>query len=264
MPGEVESLEIEMRDPGLPMRPRPPLRRREAELDPLRPTRSGRSLKHRAAAERTDNPIERRQERQQTAAIEALKARVEKQTALESQWKTTRDELEAQKQARTTEAARVAAQIALLESEVHAASFNAARTIEAVSRQRNRWRTTAIVAMMVALSSLCFVLSPLGGARPMVVRQVGLPELPAKPKVVHISLPEDPHAALTTALDRLNGAFETAPDRIPEQALRKVAGRDGCAIIWTNGLPSVVFAPLGSNSIAKTLAHCAEAVEGLR
>jgi hypothetical protein len=230
------------------------------ELDfPLHPTRSGRSLEHREAS-----PIERRQERREASEIAALKARVEQQTAIESQCKVARQEVEAQKLARAGDAARAAERIALLESHVEMAASHAMRAVAAISKQRNAWRMAAAIAGIAALSFLGIALWLSSAAGPQIVPQV--PQQPASSKVrgVRTPLPQDAPAALTTALERLNGALEIVPNRAPEEALRSASATVGCAIVWTNELPSVVFAPRGPNSIAMTLDHCAEAVEDLR
>jgi hypothetical protein len=76
-------------------------------------------------------------------------------------------------------------------------------------------------------------------------------------------LPADPRAALTAGMDRLNAAV--AAKHAPSQEdLLTTASRSGhgCALAFTNHLPSVVFGggPVRENSLARTLSSCAEAV----
>jgi hypothetical protein len=76
-------------------------------------------------------------------------------------------------------------------------------------------------------------------------------------------LPDDPGAALTTAIDHLGAALDEVAEGSPEEILRKVStpGRD-CGMVWANDSPSLVFGryPIRGNSIAHTLEACAQAV----
>lgn len=275
---------------SFPPRVRPPLRKREprAEADAnaaLHPTRSGRSLQNRAPVERKSlDPIERRQERKEAAEIAALKTKLHQQEALQSQWKITQEELASQKLARSSDAARMAEQFASLESQMEIVSANAARAVAVVLKERNVWRAVAGVAGTAALIFLCVVLWPsgrsvAGTSEPASATlpsaaisgtRIPLPSANARNALKVLfrdPLPTDPHAALTTALDRLNRALETVPGRAPEQVLRTLAANgESCALVWTNDLPSVLFGkkPLPPNSLATTLEECAEAVAGLR
>ncbi|HWF06902.1 MAG TPA: hypothetical protein VG297_00485 [Bryobacteraceae bacterium] len=272
-----------------PPRVRSPLRKREhspeAEAATLHPTRSGRSLQNRAPIERKVlDPNERRQERKEAAEIATLKTKLQQQEALQSQWKITQEELASQKLARTSDAARMAEQVASLESQIEIVSANAARAVAIVLKERNVWRAVAAMAGAAALIFLCVVLWPSGhsvnsgsvqtSARlPEVqIPETGIP-LPAPGAryalrtLFRDPLPKDPHAALTTAFDRLNRALETIPGRSPEQVLKSLAADgDGCSFVWTNDLPSIVFGmkPAPSNSLAMTLEKCAETVAGLQ
>jgi hypothetical protein len=251
MPAAPESVELELPEIALPMRPRPPLRRRDSAAEELQPTRSGRSLENRAVAE-----------------IAALKAKIGQQHAIEARWKNADEELAAQKQARATDALRVAEQIAMLESRMQVATSDAARAFETVSKQRNVWRRVAVLAAIAAVGFLGAGLRyPRYVPRPVPVGY-RMPQAQASVNVTRVRhpLPRDPEAALGTALARLNGALETVPQRTPEETLKKVTAEgNGCTLVWTNDLPSIIFGTRpGPNSIAMTLEECAEAVEDLR
>lgn len=77
-------------------------------------------------------------------------------------------------------------------------------------------------------------------------------------------LPNDPGAALTTALDDLDSAVQGVPQHSPEEILRMVSrpGRD-CRLIWKGHFPSIVFGttPIRPNSLAENLEGCAQAVK---
>lgn len=138
---------------------------------------------------------------------------------------------------------------------------------------RNR-RSSVAVAGGVALAIVCAVTGPVARenrasgphAAMEMQRRPELPRVPAaasSPALPRTELPNDPNAALTTALNDLNTALEGFPRGSPEQILRKVSKRrQDCLLVWTNNLPSLVFGtePLGPNSLAYTLEDCAEAV----
>lgn len=72
--------------------------------------------------------------------------------------------------------------------------------------------------------------------------------------------------ALTTALDDLNSALETQPDRSPEELLEQVSTSDHkCMLAWHDHVPSLVFGkePVETDSLANTLHACADAVRRL-
>jgi hypothetical protein len=287
-PESVEAEAQTSRGGNLPPRVRAARRREpkpETEDAALHPTRSGRSLQNRAPIERKPlDPNERRQERKESAEIAALKTKLKQQEALQSQWKITQEELASQKLARTSDAARMAEQVASLESQIEIVSANAAQAVAIVLKERNVWRAVASIAGTAALIFLCVALWPSGRSvnagsaqTSAMVPGAQLPEtkipLPAPrarnalKALFRDPLPKDPHAALTTALDRLNRALETVPGRSPEQVLRKLAADgEGCSLVWTNDLPSIVFGmkPAPPNSLAMTLEECAESVAGLR
>jgi hypothetical protein len=79
----------------------------------------------------------------------------------------------------------------------------------------------------------------------------------------YTELPADPHAALTTGMDRLNAAVAARHAHSQEEMLT-MASRSGpgCTLVFTNHLPSVVFGmgPVRQNSLARTLSDCADAV----
>jgi hypothetical protein len=280
-PEAPETLEID-RPPAEPdeqlVRPRPAIKRRSVmpgvATDTLQPTRSGSSLEHRAAREKRQDPTDRRQERRESSEIAALKARLQHHDTLQSQWKIAQEELSVQKQARAGDAARMAEQLALLETVMDTASSEAVHAFKAVSRQRSLWRVIAALAGTAALIFLCLVAWPsrlfhAGLTDPSTSENApvqttnGQRQAPAPQPGLFQALPKDPQAALATALDRLNGALETVPGVSPEEALRKVSARgSNCGIVWSNNLPAVVFGldPSRPNSLAATLEDCAEAV----
>jgi len=89
---------------------------------------------------------------------------------------------------------------------------------------------------------------------------------PPETKPLKDALPDDPGAALTTALDDLDHALFDFPGKTPEQLLKSVSrpGED-CALAWSGHYPSLVFGkqPIRNNSLSATLEGCARAVESL-
>jgi hypothetical protein len=122
---------------------------------------------------------------------------------------------------------------------------------------RDLWRGMAILATlgMLALGILYFLKPP------------PLPKIvPLVVAATEPGLSDSPHAVLITALDRLNEAVASVPEQSAEQILRKVsAPGHGCQLVWYGRTPSILFGrpPIRANSIAATLADCAEAVSRL-
>jgi hypothetical protein len=279
---------------------RPPARTKGRDSIPepvLEPTRSGRSLENRAAGRKGQDPVSGKRDRgtdrrSEIASIEiaSLKAQLHDHDTLQSQWKIAQEELAAQKHARVSESTRMADRVSSLECELDAASTNAASAIATLSNQRNRWRAVAAGAGVLALGFLFLVFWPMlwfiaghapskmeAASRPSTAaigakapgrgeNAVALNAVPRNGGSPRIELPSDPPAALTTALDRLNGALETVPGHSPEDVLRKISRKgQGCLMIWTSNVPSLVFGhePRRSNSLAWALEDCAEAVSRL-
>lgn len=212
-------------------------------------------------------PGRRRQDTEVTAGTTPLLKRIAEYEALQSHWKNTEQKLEGQNQALTADASRMTASLSVLEEELDAASKNAGAFRAVLSKERSRWRAAA-AAGVIALVFLCALAwrtphAPVKAppADPAVARQGEL-----KPRN---ELPLDPHDAFATAIDRLDDALGAAR-RIgisTDVALRRVsANGKGCQMIWRDDLPSVLFVgdPVRRNSLANTLADCAQAVSRLR
>lgn len=260
---------LEFPAPRRPMRMKAP--RSGLSPEPLQPTRSGRSLQNRASVGGSEDSAGRpqaegRQQRREATEIASLKAQLQNHDTLQSQWKIAQQELATQKQARASDAARMAEQVALLEVELGTASSEAVQAFVSVSKQRNLWRAVAAIAGVAALGFLCAGLRAPG--RPVATTAAGSAMKEAgpslrEPELFANPLPQDPPAALTIAFDRLNDALERVPGLSPEDALRKVSGEgSGCGIVWNDHLPAVVFGLKSSrpNPLASTLEDCAEAV----
>ncbi|HVV44941.1 MAG TPA: hypothetical protein VHC72_07035, partial [Bryobacteraceae bacterium] len=93
-------------------------KRREALLEAA-PSRSQANLEIRVPARNRHEEYERNRD---AAEIAALKARLQNHETLQSQWKLAQEELAVQKQARVTEAARMADRVSQLESEIESVS----------------------------------------------------------------------------------------------------------------------------------------------
>jgi hypothetical protein len=198
--------------------------------------------------------------------VEVGAAMAKKQIAtLQSQWKTTREELEVQKLARSADAARMASMFSDLEGQLDFVTTRAATESGALSKERNLWRGLASSAGVITLALVCVMLwwlASLSSAPVSNGRQSGPSVLPAPAN----ELPLDAAAELANALNSLDYALATVPGTTAEAALRKVsAPGKGCMIIWVDDHPSVVFgrAPLRPNSIANTLSDCVDAVSRL-
>lgn len=128
---------------------------------------------------------------------------------------------------------------------------------ETRSKKRSLWLWLVAAAGMLALG-LCIVCWPLAqNPPPPPISLAPVEKLPGR------EMPRDPDDALTVALDRLDSALSAAPGSNPQAALRKAStAHKGCMIIWTNGLPSLLFGqePVRPNSLARILEDCAEAV----
>jgi hypothetical protein len=221
---------------------------------------AGRNRKIRAAEDRGD-----------IAGNASLKKQVAEHEILQSQWSITQKEQEVQKRARTVEVEQMAARVANLEEELADVATQAGTVHGTLSRQRNAWRGVAAATGMIALAFVCLIAWQLTN-RPK-ERVSPSPIRPVPQTVAAViqpgasppgnELPRDPHAALSTAIDRLNSALAAVPGRSPEEALRKVSGNGkGCAVVWNSDLPSVLYGrdTQRQNALANTLADCATAV----
>jgi hypothetical protein len=248
-------------------------------------TRSGRNLENpppsaKEAGVTGKPPLTAQLQEQKRAAMEAKRTASDLQTTvasarteietLRSQWKNTREELESQKAARSTDAAKMAASLALIEGQLFAVTAESLAVRCSLSRERNTWRVASAAAGVLALSFLCATLWQISRLRTETLSSRLRQTAPvvASAELPHgYELPRDPHAALTTALDRLNDSLTAVPGQSPEYALRKVSlPGGGCMVVWTGDVPAVLFGqePLHPNSLAQTLAKCAEAVARLQ
>jgi len=236
---------------------------------PLAPPGVGPGLDENALDENApekSTPARRRHDTEVTAGTTPLLKRIAEYEALQSHWKNTEQKLEGQNQALTTDAARMTARVSQLEEELDAAASQAGTFREVLSKERSRWRAAA-VAGLIALVFLCALAwrtlhAPVKAppADSPVARQGEL-----KPRN---ELPLDPHDALATAIDRLDDALAAARGIgiSTDEALRRVsANGKGCLMVWRDDLPSVLFGrePVRRNSLANTLADCAQAVSRL-
>jgi len=200
--------------------------------------------------------------------VEVGAAMAKKQiAALQTQWKTTREELEAQKLARSADAARMATMFSDLEGQLDFVTTRAASESVTLSKERNLWRGLASAAGVIAVALVCVMLwwitsissAPLSSGRQS-------PPGPSTPAATASVLPLDAAAELSHALDNLDYALATVPGITAEAALRKVStpGK-GCMVVWVDDQPSLVFGgePVRPNTLAKTLSGCADAVTRL-
>jgi hypothetical protein len=165
---------------------------------------AGRNRKIRAAEDRGD-----------IAGNASLKKQVAEHEILQSQWSITQKEQEVQKRARTVEVEQMAARVANLEEELADVATQAGTVHGTLSRQRNAWRGVAAATGMIALAFVCLIAWQLTN-RPK-ERVSPSPIRPVPQTVAAViqpgasppgnELPRDPHAALSTAIDRLNSAL---------------------------------------------------------
>jgi hypothetical protein len=204
----------------------------------------------------------------------SLKKQVAELELLRSQWKITQKEQDLQKRARTGEAEQMAARVATLEEELADVATNAGAVRGTLSKQRNVWRAVAAATGVIALAFLCLVSWQLAHwPAESATQNPARPEPRTAATIVGqkkpppgSELPRDPHAALSTAIDRLNDALATVPGRSAEEALRQVSGAgQGCMVVWNSDLPSVLYGrdTQRQNALANTLADCASAVSRL-
>jgi hypothetical protein len=137
-----------------------------------------------------------------------------------------------------------------------------ANTTNSVSRRRGFWALLWVSILACALASGWLGFrnrSPPELAEHEISARIHAPVL----GTAYSELPEDPRAALTAGMDRLNAAV-AAKHAMSQEELLTVASRSGhgCALAFANHLPSVVFGaePVQHNSLARTLSDCAEAV----
>jgi hypothetical protein len=211
-------------------------------------------------------PARRRHDTQVTAGTTPLLERIAEYEALQSVWKSTEQKLEVRNQELTGDASRMTARLSLLEEELDAASRQTGTFREVLSKERSRWRVAA-AAGVIALIFLC-ALSWRATHAPVKPPPADPPVAGQVESQPRNELPLDPHGALATAIDRLDDALGAARGIGigTDEALRRVsANGKGCRMVWRDDLPSVLFGggPVRRNSLANTLADCAQAVSRL-
>ena len=230
------------------------------ESTPL--VRSGRNLDSQVAPARASKP----DKTEDQGAIGLLTGIGEKSLTtqpeietIRSQWKTSLQELENEKQARAADAARLAARVEALEWQLSVVAKQAGVAGAGASKKRTLW------PLWVAFTAAsCIVIGLMVVGNLPVPQRITVEPVPAARKALKFGeLPDDPYAALNTGIDQLNTAVASVGDRSPEESLR-LASRPGhsCRLVWTDRLPSVVFGmePIRQNSLAHTLADCAREV----